>query len=131
MKAISELLPKPPQGHEQGPEKQANPEYRLPYKIPEAAARAMQSHNDSGKRAAILALFHDPHSARYCDNCGGGGLIYIRLLERGPFRDPPNSGKKPIAWVEEGGKSSQGWYIVASTLAFECQICNNINSYQK
>jgi hypothetical protein len=57
-----------------------------------------------------------------CPNCGGGGVVYLRLAEKGPYATPSTT--KQISTYHPGdGVYRRGWYVIKDTVGFVCPKC--------
>lgn len=84
------------------------PYYVTPY-LSDRALMATKNHKMMAKQPVFIkAMLHDPSSYGYCKNCGGGGMIYLSMIEAGPFRDVPMT-KNSITWFDGDGLNGKGW----------------------
>ena len=98
------------------------PTYVTPY-LPADAIQMARAHMAQMKMPAFTwAMSQDPTS---CPNCGGNGLVYLRLAEKGPFKYPPTT-RKAITWFDGDGQFGKGWYIIKDTQTFTCQKCKGM-----
>lgn len=67
----------------------------------------------------------EPEEKTDCDNCGGGGIVYLRLAERGPFSTPATT-RQPSTYFDGDGQFGKGWYVVKETMGFTCPKCKGI-----
>ena len=115
---ISDYLPKI--------EKKTEVDYRgqtyiTPY-LSGQASGAAQDHRSKGKPVFVKALLHNPGTAGYCKNCGGGEVIYLTMASAGPFQSVPAT-KKSITWFDGDEMNGKGWYIIERTVTFPCPEC--------
>jgi len=93
-----------------------------PY-LPTEAYRMAKAHENQC-HMPVFTWAMIPEGVEDCPNCGGGGIVYMRLAERGPFGTPTTS--KVVTWFDGDGKFRKGWYIVKETMAFPCPKCQVI-----
>lgn len=97
------------------------PTYVTPY-LSDDAKRAARDHKAKGKPVFIKAMQHNPNTAGYCKNCGGGRFILLNMIDAGPFKDVPGT-KKSITWFDGDGINGVGWYIIERSATFPCPEC--------
>ena len=90
-----------------------------PY-LPTEAYRTAKAH-ESQYHMPVFTWAMIPESAEDCKNCGGSGIVYMRLAERGPFGSPTTH--KVVTWFDGDGHLRKGWYIVKETMTFPCPKC--------
>src|SRR3990167_2852470 len=96
------------------------PQYITPYLPPSAMKTAKDWEASHHMPTFTWAMDHSIGST--CKNCGGGGVVYLRLMERGPYSTQA-AGKQLITWFDGDERYRKGWYIVKDTLAFACPEC--------
>lgn len=80
-----------------------------------------------GAKMPVFAQGFDPVGANDCHNCGGLGMVYVFLVERGPFRDPPASrlNEGSVLKSTEDPMYGHVWYI-GRTIGARCPVCSGV-----
>ena len=91
-----------------------------PY-LPKAAESLVAARERTVKKP-VLVLAMDVVNDLVCQNCGGGGKVYIKLTKAGPFQRPQTN--QVVTWFDGNGQYGKGWYIVEDTMVFDCPECH-------
>lgn len=104
------------------------PKYITPYLPKNALEIARAWENTHHMPVFVWAMDHSVGSG--CPNCGGGGQVYLRLAEAGPF-STPNNNYQISAWFDGDGKYGKGFYRIKETQVYPCPECGSKDQFSR